>query len=234
MSHRTRLALAALTAALLLAVAVSTAGANTSITVAPGGAVTAVSGALHFNSTGLAAATGITCAVTLLRTISRTISKVAGSLFGKVTGVAINLRTCRTGFLIGTLRLILALRGLGSANCSAPVEGILLCDVSGAAANLWKLVYDSFQGTLPEIRGINFHIQGTQFSIDTNSGFRCLFVGDAYGLIAIERRVVTGARAVLERTILARDNANSLNCPFDRGTFNGSFSISPGQTIALI
>jgi hypothetical protein len=234
-----KLILASLVAAFALAIGVSTATALRSIQITniPAEEVKAES-VLTFGEREaggrLRPERQIICNVTLLRTISTLIPKRTGVLFGKVTGVAIDRRSCRSP--IGGIEEIAVLLSEGDANQATHRElgnRVLLYDLRPAPAENWKLIYDSFQGELPTITGLNFHIQNTFFRIRVF--FNCLFHGEAFGLIAIERATgtVTGASAVLGLTRLPR--AYEAFCPIANGTgtFSGNFSI-PALRIRLL
>lgn len=127
----------------------------------------------------------------------RVVGKRAGNVFGKVTGVAIDRGTfaaphCReTGVRSVVITPLTPSRAPGRHRELG--GGVLLFDVSGTL-ELWNLVYDSFQGTLPSIRGINFHIEGAVLELaylTIVAEFSCLYRGGVLGLIAIERENVT-------------------------------------------
>lgn len=116
--------------------------------------------------------------------------------------------------------------------------GVLLWDCSRARPELWKLIFDGFQGTLPRIEGINFHVQRTQFKLIVLEIFggtvECLYEGDVYGLIVVRQpeSTITSGRAVEGRTRLPRIRGSGL-CP-TRGTLSGEFTVRPALTIRLI
>jgi hypothetical protein len=253
MHNRINLVTVALIALLALALATGAASANRSIEVRGAERGVTASGKLTFNGSELAQSNEITCDITLLRTVTRTIPKISGTLFGKVTGVAIDRGettrspNCRHGESIVVVLDIIPLIELPTGPSGEILHpathrelgrGVLLWDVSGAPAGLWKLIYDSFQGTLPAITGINFHIQGTQFKLRFQVPLfgliECLYHGNAYGLIEIVRETITRGRAVLARTRLERVLGSGL-CPPD-GTFNTAVGlrVSPTLTIRLL
>jgi hypothetical protein len=179
----------------------------------------------------------IICDVTLLRTISTLIPKRAGVLTGRVTGIRINIPSCRTG--LGTVERVqpLALEG-AEARRTGEAGGTEIYDTrfeSGGRATPaenWKLVFDSFQGTLPEIEGINIHLTAYRSRV-TISGIRCLWGrGESvFALISINRTTsaVTGVTSVLERTSLARVEGSFLCPAAGPASFTGNFSITPGN-----
>lgn len=182
---------------------------------------------LTFNSTELSASTAIICSVTLLRQITRNpIPKVAGTTFGRVVGITIDIPGCRNGSAFRRVNTVIALEGeareLGG--------GIRLFSLTSG----WELVYDGFEGSLPEITGVEFHIARSRFLIELSTAIgniECLYEGSAYGAVTIERRRVIGATTVLELTTLRRVRGNVL-CP-GNGTFNGNF-VTPAITIDLL
>jgi len=237
--------------AFALALSASTATASRSIQVRglPIGGGASAASLLTFGATEGARALQLICDVTLLRTVASSIPKIAGTLFGKVTGVAIdrgiNGEHCRSGEFIRRLLEIIPLRERavgGVLQFGTHTElgnGVLLYVVTGGRPELWKLIYDSFQGTLPRIEGINFHIQGVQFKLRVQEALfgiliECLYEGSVFGLIRIQRETgaVTGATVVEERTRLARV-LGAGSCA-ERSTFRGTFAIRPALTIALV
>jgi hypothetical protein len=238
MLKRTKLLLTALVAVLVCSFAVGTASANRSIQVAGGPNVLA-SAQLQFIGTEGSASLEITCDITLLRTVAAVIPKIRGTLFGKLTridlarGGTTRSPACRHGSFVREVH------DINPLNCTHEEAGggILRWDCSRAPAGLWKLIYDSFQGTLPGITGINFHIQGTQFNLRLLEPFggtvECLYEGNGFGLIEISAGVISRARAVRELTGLTRIRGNELVCP-GRGSFSGTFTVRPNLTIRLV
>ena len=241
MHNRIRLLMTALLAVLGLSLAAGSASASRAIETGGARSVTA-SGRLKFGEIRLEAAREITCDVTLLRTIGGTISKAAGTLFGKVTGVAIdrggNLgEHCRHGGSILGIGDIQPLADAGRPGVHRELgNGVLLYDVTGGRAELWKLIYDEFLGILPNIEGIDFHIQGTQFNfirlLTILGNEECGWEGNSYGLLEIRAGVGRNARVVLERTTLRRTRGGVL-CP-EPARFEGTFTVSPEIRIRLI
>jgi hypothetical protein len=227
-----------------LALTMGIASANRSIEVR--GAERGISAASRLTFSGPRGESRAVCDVTLRRTVTRLIPKITGSLFGKVTGIRIDrgetTRSPHCTTIEGTRAVhdIVPLVG-PERPCthSEDGRGILTYDCSRAEAILWKLIYDSFQGTLPRIEGVNIHIQGVQLRDVILGPFgetiECLYEGAVFGLIAIRRetRTATEARAVRERTRLRRISGSAFGCP-PEGTFEGSFSVTPTLTIELI
>jgi hypothetical protein len=238
MFKRTRLLFTALCAVIVCSFAAGTASANRSIEIAGGPQVQA-EGRLQFIGTEGESAVEITCDITLLRTVTRLIPKIHGTLFGKLTGILIDrgevnrTQRCRHGSFVREGHDIIPL------NCthSETGNGILRWNCSGAPAGLWKLLYLSFQGTLPRITGISFLIQGTQFQLRLLEPFggtiECLYEGLSFGLITVNAEgTITRARAVRELTGLTRIRGSFL-CPA-RGSFAGEFNVRPTLTIRLV
>jgi len=243
--HR-RLLPIVLTALLALALGASIATALRSIEFRglEAGSRVQASSRLTFAETGLGNATKIICNITLLRTVSRIIPKIAGTLFGRITGYAIDRGetarregearspNCRGNEVLRNVNDVVALEDARRPGRHREAgAGILLWDLPFSP--LWKLVYDSFQGTLPRIDGINFHINGWHWLLIIE-GIACLYRGTAFGLISITRATsaVAGASAVLSRTALEGEG-NGILCP-RRSTFDGSFVVSPTITITLL
>jgi len=240
--HRSaKLLMATLVSLIALLALGATAKASNSIEVGGARSVSA-SGQLVFGNEPRLELGQITCDVTLLRTVGAAIAKTEGTLFGKVTGIAIDrggasYEHCRLN-RFRRLESILPLAEAGRpGRHSEPAVGVLLYDVSGGRPELWKLIYDSFQGNLPNIEGVNFHIQGTQFLLEFDpeigENLRCLFSGQAFGLIRVVAGTASTATVVLERTRLSgRALSPTLFCP--RGTFSGTFTITPNIRIRLV
>jgi len=242
MHNRIRLLMTALLAVLGLSLAADAASASRAIETG-GARSVAASARLKFGETRLEAGREITCDITLLRTIGGSIPKTTGTLFGKVTGVAIdrggNLSEhCRHGGSILGIGDIQPLADVGRPGRHVELgNGVLLYDVTGGRAELWKLIYDSFQGTLPErVTGIDFHIQGTQFNfirlLTILGSEECGWEGSAFGLLRIVGGVGSSATVVLERTSLRRTRGGAL-CP-EPARFEGTFAVSPEIRIRLV
>jgi hypothetical protein len=246
MPKRIKLFLPGLLAAAILAHAAGSASANRSIEVRGGPNVEA-SSRLTFGGTERSAANIIACDVTLRRTLTARVPKAGGTLFGKVTGFAIDRGgagtgrspNCTHGSFIREVHDIQPLIEPGvPGRHTEDGRGRLIWDVSGARAELWTLVYDSFQGTLPRIEGVNIHVKGFQtgsvFLEPFGGTVECLYEGNVFGLIRITRETGTSnsASVATERTALARTRGGAA-CPA-RVTFEGTFSIRPTITIALL
>jgi len=239
-----RMWMAAVVALTVLSFAVGSAAANRSIEIRGGPGVSA-EGSLTFDEPG--GGFEIICNVTLRRTIGARIPKTAGTLFGKLTGITFDRGgagterspNCRHGSPIREVHDIIPLIG-PERPCthSEDRRGRLTYDCSRAEARLWKLIYDSFQETLPRISGINFHIQNVQFTLRNLDVFgvtqNCLYEGDAFGLITVNQpeATITRGRAVRERTSLRRVSGGFF-CP-PTGTLSGEFRVTPTLTIALL
>lgn len=201
-----------------------------------GETITASAARLTFAGTELSRGLQVICNVTLLSTLRPFIAKRAGAMLGHVHGFAVDRgERCTHGELIESVRGVVPLRERGSAGTSREIGGgVLLYNVTGGRSELWKLVYDSFGGTLPEITTVSFHVEGAQVRLDLRAplfgSIECLYRGSLFGQISIERRLTTGARAVLASTRLARDSGAAL-CP-ETGTVAGSFTL-PRLTVTL-
>jgi len=239
MNTRIRSMLVALAAAGLVLLGVGTAAASRAIQVEGGARAVTASGTVRFGELRLEAATEITCDVTLLRTIAGSVAKTAGTPFGKVTGVAIDIGAaeehCRHGVAFARFSLLVALKNTHESTCTNLGGGIFLCTTAGGEARLWNLVYDSFQGTLPRIAGINFHIEKAQFLImlgPFGEEIECLYEGNVFGLFAIVNNVGRTGEIVLPRTRLRRIEGAFL-CPAE-ATLSGGFTVAPALTIRLV
>ena len=130
MKNRAGLLLAGLSATILLAFAVSTASALRSISIV-GETTATAQGRISFIGGG----STLECNITLVRTLSRSIPKTAGILLGAIIDIRIALREAGCRSSAGTLTAFTIL-GLGTGE-------------------LWRLFYESFDGTLPNITAIN-------------------------------------------------------------------------------
>jgi hypothetical protein len=239
MHKRMKLLLTALIAVFACSLPAGSASANRSIEVRGGPQVQAHA-RLRFLGTEGAASTEILCDITLLRTITSRIPKIPGTLFGKVTGILINrggttrCPACGHGSFIREVHDIVPLE----CTHSEAGDGILRWNCSRARPELWKLIYLSFQGTLPRITGINFRIRGIKFNLVLLEPFggtlECLYEGEGHGLIVVNAdSTITRARAVRELTSLRRVSGRGFGCPA-AGTFEGEFRVLPTLTIVLV
>jgi hypothetical protein len=216
--------------ALSMAVIADVASASRSLEIRGGaGGVRAIARGLTFGDAEAPLARTVICEVTLLRTISRIIPKTPGTLFGRVTGVAVDFPRCSTVGAPFALTAVTPLRDRGSPGT---LSGNLY-NVSGSPSNLWKLFYDGFSGTLPNVTAINFHIQGFQFLIEY-SGVRCLFSGNLFARINIAGRRVTGFMSDLVRNALPQDPTQSFLCPIRNFAVGGQLTVDPALEIALL
>jgi hypothetical protein len=235
----------ALVAVTVLSFAVGSASGNRSLEIRGGPAVSA-EGSLTFEERP-EPGFEIICNITLRRTVGARIPKVAGTLFGKLTGITFDRGgagterspTCRheAGAIREVHDIIPLIGALQPCTHSEDRGGRLTYDCSRAEARLWKLIYDSIQGTLPRLTGINFHIQRVQFLFRVLDIFgvthACLYEGNAFGLIVVNAEgTITRGRAVSERTLLPLIEGDFF-CP-ERGTLGGEFRVRPTLTIALL
>jgi hypothetical protein len=239
----------------VFALPAGTASASRSIEIRGAGRGITASGKVTFNGTTLEPSTEISCDITLLRTVTSAVPKTAGTQFGKLIGVAINRGAattsprCSHGSSIVEILDIIPLieeptgpnrEVLHPATHRELGGGVLLYDLSPSPAGLWQLIYDSFQGSLPTITGVNIHMRGEQikirYQVPLFGLIECLYAGNVFGLIEIVREtgVVTRARSVLETTRLERVLGSGL-CP-ERGTFSTpeGLRVSPTLTIRLV
>lgn len=157
----------------------------------------------------------VTCELTLLRTLSSRVTKVSGTVFGQITGININQRSCRNSFGGGATAIPLG------TTCTLAEGAVRLCVVNSAN---FRLHYISFEGPLPsEIRTVTFYIERTEFLLLT-FGEECLYTGQAFGLFNVERQEVTGGRALRASTILNRVTPPSGGLCSATASFEGTFS----------
>jgi len=221
----------------VLALGASSASANRSIQVAGGPGVQA-SARIQFLGTEGEPGREVTCDLTLLRTVSSSVPKTSGTQFGRVTAVMIDRGGTTRSPHCGHGSFIREIHDIIPLECthSETGNGILRWDCSGARSERWRLIYDSFQGTLPGITGVNIHIAGEQLGFRLLEPFggtiECLYEGNVFGLLNVTAGTVTRARAVRELTALARVSGSGI-CPA-RGSFSGEFAIRPTLTIRLV
>jgi hypothetical protein len=242
MRKHTIVLFAAIAAIFVLALATATASALRSLE-ARGGPNVAASGHLTFFEEGREAGRTFWCDVTLLRTISSVIPKIVGTLIGKVTGVAIDIgpreEHCGHGFAIRNVLRVIALKNASATEleprCPEIGSGKFLCDVTGGEPRLWKLIYEGFNGTLPEITGIRVRIEGTQFKIEFNDSLggnhQCLYKGAAGATVNVERKVARTATS--DRTEIPLFKRLVGLCPA-HGILDGVMTLTPNLTIALL
>jgi len=241
MRNHTKLILAAAIAALALSLGGGAASASRSIRlngVEAGGAMR-WNGQATFHRTG-EARDSIICDITLLRTITRTIPKTAGTLIGKVTGVAVDRGArgehCRGTGIIGGPIDIIPLIGTGRSGLHRELGGgILLWTVTGGAAELWKLIYDGFSGTLPTITAIRFHIQKAQFNFEFRTLFQltCEVEGSLRLSITFGVREEEAGRG--EGEAESRLETRTRNCEIVNPlTMRGTFVITPAISRTLL
>lgn len=196
---------------------------------------------LTFIGTEGSAALSVICDVTLFRTTGHRTPKVSGTRFGRVTALQVNRGgstrspSCGHGSFIREVHDIVPLSLPTVPARHREVGGnVLLYDLFTSE---WHLIYDSFQGTLPRIEGINFHIQGFKFSLFLLEPFggtiECLYEGNAFGLFEIrETGTLERASAVRALTRFSRTRGSTM-CP-GSGSLEGSFNLQPRLTIILL
>jgi len=230
--------MAGLVAALLLTLGAGLATANRSLGIrGPGerGETIRSEGRLQFIGTEGEVNREITCDVTLAGTMPATIPKVAGTEIGARADITIDRAGCRHGSFIRDVRDAIPLIARGVAARHTELGGGVLRYEETPPRELWRLIYDSFQGTLPILSGINFHLRGTQFKWRLTEPFggtiECLYEGDVFGLITLNRGVAESGSIVRGRTALPKIEGSAL-CPA-RGSWEGSFTI-PRITVTLL
>jgi hypothetical protein len=217
MHKRTKLLFMVFIAVFACSLPAGSATANRSIRVSGGPTVRSWA-RLRILGTSEAGSQEITCALTLLRTIGSVIPKTPGTQFGRITGMAIDRGETARSPHCGHGSFIREVHDFVPLNCTHTENGrgILLWDCSRAPAGLWKLIYDSFQGTLPEISGINFHVSGLQFNQRLLEPFGgtigCLYEGNGFGLFSVSRRIISQWSPVTSITGLTRTSGSGI-CP---------------------
>ena len=205
-----RLLLAATTATAVLALGAGFATAARSIAVRNGPETITSESRLTFEN----AIGAWICDVTMGFTLAASTAKVSGTQMGRVTRWAPNQETCRSSFG-------------GSATFTA---------LNVERTEQWHINYESFSGTLPEITGITFWIENSQFLWTVPSlSIQCLFEGRLFMRAGFEARRITSLATLPERTSLAliRDLNRSRMCGTSL-TFRGSFTTPRELEIALL
>jgi len=221
----------AATVALVLACGTATAGRSIQLTGGPGLSAAGQIPVFSFEEL----ANKITCDVTLLATVGQAIAKVVGTQFGRVTGIAIDRGTTMVHCNPSSFETleITPLQDNEAPGVHRELgAGVLAWDLSRAAGTLWALIYDSFQGTLPSISGLNFHIPGFQYLVRWPLGMECLFLGTVYGLASIEGGSMSRMSLVLERTSLNKVRGTSFCAA--RTFMSGRLTLSPSITTRLL
>jgi hypothetical protein len=238
-----RLLTGALTTVFALVLSAASATSNRSIQVTPGGSATA-SGRLTIIGTSLDTNSSIKCDITLLRTVPTKIPKVAGTQWGRVTGFVIDRgeTTSSPHCQIGAFRNLSDLVPLaGPESPGRRIElggGVLRYDLTASRPELWSVIYDSFQGTLPDLTGLNYHIRGAALQIAARGPFyeqvTCLYSGEIYGLLRVVSRRLVGSEIVLSRTRMTL-GPGGLGCSIGAtATLSGSLGFGPGQDVLLV
>ncbi len=206
-------------ALLVIVLMTASAPASRAIAVSPSGTVRATTLAMTFGQSPLQ----IICNVTLEGSIARSISKAVGASAGRITAAS-------------------------AANCRARIEarggGEPLALYTGEARldlrlNLpWSINYRSFLGTLPNMTGIGFALEGYGFLIGIGNllgEVRCLFTGtiDLLGTVAEGRWTRLGITApALTQLFLDLSRLFPFSCPRTM-VQSGSMTLSPTQTVTL-
>jgi hypothetical protein len=172
--------------------------------VSPAGAYTATSSTLTFSDGG--GVIRIICPVTLTGSLNAgPITIAAGNSIGNISGVRIG--TCAGGSAVALV------------------------------ANPWNLTINNVRGTLPNAAtGLEFDVNGAAFELTVRIlgiSVRCLYGGTAGALLGFTgaNPYTTGGITVLGNTV-PRVSGSGV-CP-SSGRLNGSFALSPAQTVTVI
>jgi hypothetical protein len=194
--HRARL-FAAIVVAVLLAVCVGTASANRLSFSTRNFRTTWTS--LEFRTSE--GTTTVRCAVTMEGSYhSATISKVAESLVGYITRVAVR-RPCTGG-------TVWAMNGDANEVLGGNVRNTLP----------WHVLYDSFTGTLPNIRGAVFEIPEASYLIrESTFGLLCEYIGRSRssraGILFYEWWIEAGGRGWWRYFVVGFKASGTTGCP---------------------
>jgi hypothetical protein len=147
---------------------------------------------------------------------------------------------CRAAFALAlSSQRIAKVNGTQIGTTSATVTGVC---TGGSIVMLaegrqrWPLVYQGFNGTLPNITGILVDIQSAEFLLVASGGFeRCLFRGTAKGIMDLGAGgSVTGITA--SPTALIPLSVRLRGALFCRavGWFSGTSTVTPATTVRLL
>jgi hypothetical protein len=220
MHTRSKLLLAALTAALALTLGATTANASRSFSAINNTLLTYVSPALTF--TGSPNGDQVICPVTLTASLHSVAAKVAGTLIGFVNGSRVG-RCTNSG---------------GTDTVAIPLVSHVLP---------WHITYNSFRGTLPRITEILITINNVKFLLETFifefNRQLCLYQGN----ILVETRGRTGAAEYTVELLIPQEREglnvvplfeNALNRAFRRcetsGELRGTFHATLPPVIRLL
>lgn len=151
--------------------------------------------------TGIAGGVTFTCSTTFQGSLERTITKVAGSPVGSIHA--------------------------GTPGICAPRNVVQNVAYLATQANPWRMTYVSFEGGLPNIRGIRFLFRNVGFQVLGLLGLTCLYGGDLGGYLA------TPGNPVLPSTPDTLQLRSGAGCP---RTVQVGFAgaLNPAQSYALI
>jgi hypothetical protein len=180
MHTRSKLLLAALTAALALTLGASAANASRSFSATNNTLLTYVSPGLTF--IGSPGGNSFICAVTLTASLHSVAAKVRGTLIGFVNGG--RFERCRNNVFTATTIIPLVSHALP-----------------------WHITYNSFAGTLPRITFILMTINGAKLLLEIDIPFEandlsCLYLGN----LGFETTGATGAAEYTVRLLIAQRN----------------------------
>lgn len=193
MHTRTKLVLAALTAALAMGLVSGTAAALRSLSIEGPTTLTLNARAISFK----AGEVEVICETTLVKTVSRQIPKTEGVLIGRITEVIVNVPTCSGGLGVTRVRNVTI---LGTAEATG-----------------WRLFYKSIGGTLPRIREATIRIENSQtlFEVETIFGnVNCLYRGFIEGSAAVNETtgVVGKLRSIRREELRLTGTLSSALC----------------------
>ena len=209
MRLHTRLMLVALSAAILLSLAASTALALRSISVVGETTATATGRVSFVSSEG---GSTVQCNITLVRTISSAIPKTAGILLGAIIDVR---------------------PAIGEPNCSSSTGTLNTIRILGLrVGELWRLFYESFTGTLPNIATLNTIVKNVLAEFELNvpifGNIRCLYEEEEGRRGGRAQQVLT-REGRLERFVIGANRSSRVRgsglCP-ERGELSGSLTFS--------
>lgn len=163
---------------------------------------------------------------------------------GTITGASLGAVTFSSNGI--TITCNLTLRGTVTSARVPKVAGTSYGEItsvsigrcSGGTAvvlNLpWPVTYNSILGSLPErVTGVSLTVSGTGFKL-TTLGLECLYGGSVTSLLAVtgSNPYTTGLYAIPSGSSVPFVSGSPL-CP-RTGSMNGTFGISPQQTVTRI
>jgi hypothetical protein len=196
MHTRSKLLLAALTAALALTLGATTANASRSFSATNNTLLTYVSPGLTFG--GVPSGSSFICPVTLTASLHSVAAKVAGTLIGFVNGSRFGRCT----------------NSVGTDMVAIPLVSHVLP---------WHITYNSFRGTLPRITEILFTINRAKFLLETFvfelNRQNCLYQAN----ILVDTSGTTGAAEYTVRLLIPQGREGLNVVPLFENGLNRSF-----------